>query len=81
MERRRQCSDGFRRLGTQWGINPKRALNRAGSPAELHVDATGDHDFGVRQDEKGDLQRLPSFGERFQGQFRHRTPPDVSEVL
>jgi len=28
------------------------ALKRAGVPAELHVFATGDHDFGVRQDEK-----------------------------
>jgi acetyl esterase/lipase len=28
------------------------ALKRAGIPAELHVFATGDHDFGVRQDEK-----------------------------
>ncbi|HEY2158714.1 MAG TPA: alpha/beta hydrolase, partial [Isosphaeraceae bacterium] len=28
------------------------ALKRAGVPAELHVYATGDHDFGVRQDEK-----------------------------
>jgi acetyl esterase/lipase len=28
------------------------ALNRAGIPAELHVYATGDHDFGVRQNEK-----------------------------
>src|SRR5258708_254300 len=28
------------------------ALKRAGIPAELHVYATGDHDFGVRQDEK-----------------------------
>jgi acetyl esterase/lipase len=31
------------------------ALKRAGIPAELHVYATGDHDFGVRQNE-----RLPS---------------------
>ncbi|MFO0888697.1 MAG: alpha/beta hydrolase [Isosphaeraceae bacterium] len=31
------------------------ALRRAGVPAELHVFATGDHDFGVRQNE-----RLPS---------------------
>jgi acetyl esterase/lipase len=28
------------------------ALRRAGIPAELHVYATGDHDFGVRQNEK-----------------------------
>jgi acetyl esterase/lipase len=28
------------------------ALKRAGIPAELHVYATGDHDFGVRQDGK-----------------------------
>lgn len=28
------------------------ALRRAGVPAELHVYATGDHDFGVRQNEK-----------------------------
>jgi acetyl esterase/lipase len=28
------------------------ALKRAGVPTELHVYATGDHDFGVRQDEK-----------------------------
>ena len=28
------------------------ALRRAGVPAELHVFATGDHDFGVRQDDK-----------------------------
>jgi acetyl esterase/lipase len=28
------------------------ALRRAGIPAELHVFATGDHDFGVRQNEK-----------------------------
>jgi acetyl esterase/lipase len=28
------------------------ALKRAGIPAELHVYATGDHDFGVRQNEK-----------------------------
>jgi acetyl esterase/lipase len=28
------------------------ALQRAGIPAELHVYATGDHDFGVRQNEK-----------------------------
>jgi acetyl esterase/lipase len=28
------------------------ALQRAGVPAELHVYATGDHDFGVRQNEK-----------------------------
>jgi acetyl esterase/lipase len=28
------------------------ALKRAGVPAELHVYATGDHDFGVRQNEK-----------------------------
>jgi acetyl esterase/lipase len=31
------------------------ALKRAGVPAELHIFATGDHDFGVRQNE-----RLPS---------------------
>lgn len=31
------------------------ALQRAGVPAELHIYATGDHDFGVRQNE-----RLPS---------------------
>jgi len=31
------------------------ALRRAGIPAELHVYATGDHDFGVRQND-----RLPS---------------------
>jgi acetyl esterase/lipase len=31
------------------------ALKRAGIPAELHIFATGDHDFGVRQNE-----RLPS---------------------
>jgi acetyl esterase/lipase len=31
------------------------ALKRAGIPTELHVFATGDHDFGVRQNE-----RLPS---------------------
>jgi acetyl esterase/lipase len=28
------------------------ALKRAGIPSELHVFATGDHDFGVRQNEK-----------------------------
>jgi acetyl esterase/lipase len=28
------------------------ALERAGIPAELHVFATGDHDFGVRQNDK-----------------------------
>ena len=28
------------------------ALKRADIPAELHIFATGDHDFGVRQDEK-----------------------------
>ena len=28
------------------------ALQRAGVPAELHLYATGDHDFGVRQNEK-----------------------------
>ena len=28
------------------------ALKRAGISAELHVYATGDHDFGVRQNEK-----------------------------
>jgi len=28
------------------------ALRRAGIPTELHIYATGDHDFGVRQDEK-----------------------------
>ena len=28
------------------------ALQRAGVPAELHVFATGDHDFGVRQNDK-----------------------------
>jgi acetyl esterase/lipase len=28
------------------------ALKRAGVPAELHVYATGDHDFGVRQNDK-----------------------------
>ena len=28
------------------------ALKRAGIPTELHVYATGDHDFGVRQNEK-----------------------------
>ena len=28
------------------------ALKRAGIPAELHVFATGEHDFGVRQNEK-----------------------------
>jgi SAM-dependent methyltransferase/predicted esterase len=28
------------------------ALRRAGVPAELHIFATGDHDFGVRQNEK-----------------------------
>jgi acetyl esterase/lipase len=27
----------------------RNALKRAGIPAELHVYATGDHDFGVRQ--------------------------------
>jgi len=31
------------------------ALKRAGIPAELHIFATGDHDFGVRQN-----GRLPS---------------------
>jgi acetyl esterase/lipase len=31
------------------------ALKRAGVPAELHVYATGEHDFGVRQN-----QKLPS---------------------
>ena len=31
------------------------ALKRAGIPAELHIYATGDHDFGVRQN-----QKLPS---------------------
>ena len=28
------------------------ALKSAGVPAELHIYATGDHDFGVRQNEK-----------------------------
>jgi acetyl esterase/lipase len=28
------------------------ALKRAGIPAELHIFATGDHDFGVRQNDK-----------------------------
>jgi dipeptidyl aminopeptidase/acylaminoacyl peptidase len=28
------------------------ALKRAGVPAELHIFATGDHDFGVRKNEK-----------------------------
>jgi acetyl esterase/lipase len=28
------------------------ALKRAGVPVELHIYATGDHDFGVRQNEK-----------------------------
>jgi acetyl esterase/lipase len=28
------------------------ALKRAGIPAELHIYATGDHDFGVRQNDK-----------------------------
>ena len=28
------------------------ALKRAGIPTELHIFATGDHDFGVRQNEK-----------------------------
>ena len=28
------------------------ALKRAGIPTELHIYATGDHDFGVRQNEK-----------------------------
>jgi acetyl esterase/lipase len=28
------------------------ALKRAGVPAELHIYATGDHDFGVRRNEK-----------------------------
>ena len=28
------------------------ALKRAGVPTELHIYATGDHDFGVRQNEK-----------------------------
>jgi acetyl esterase/lipase len=28
------------------------ALKRAGIPAELHIYATGNHDFGVRQNEK-----------------------------
>jgi acetyl esterase/lipase len=28
------------------------ALQRAGVPAELHVYATGEHDFGVRHNEK-----------------------------
>ena len=28
------------------------ALKRAGVPAELHIFATGDHGYGVRQDEK-----------------------------
>ena len=28
------------------------ALKRAGVPTELHIFATGDHDFGVRQNEK-----------------------------
>ncbi len=28
------------------------ALKRAGVPAELHIFATGDHDFGVRQNGK-----------------------------
>ena len=40
------------------GSNPEHsafmyiALKRAGIPAELHIFATGDHDFGVRQNEK-----------------------------
>ena len=28
------------------------ALQRAGAPAELHVYATGEHDFGVRHNDK-----------------------------
>jgi hypothetical protein len=28
------------------------ALHRAGVPAELHVYATGEHDFGVRHNDK-----------------------------
>jgi acetyl esterase/lipase len=28
------------------------ALSRAGIPVEMHIYATGEHDFGVRQDEK-----------------------------
>jgi acetyl esterase/lipase len=28
------------------------ALKRAGIPTELHIFATGDHDFGVRQNDK-----------------------------
>jgi hypothetical protein len=28
------------------------ALKRAKTPAELHVYATGEHDFGVRQNDK-----------------------------
>ena len=28
------------------------ALKRAGIPAELHIYATGDHDFGVRHNDK-----------------------------
>ena len=28
------------------------ALKRAGVAAELHIYATGDHDFGIRQNEK-----------------------------
>ena len=28
------------------------ALKRAGVPTELHIYATGDHDFGVRQNDK-----------------------------
>ncbi len=27
------------------------ALKRAGVPVELHIHGTGDHDFGVRQNE------------------------------
>jgi hypothetical protein len=28
------------------------ALKRAGTPAELHIFAMGEHDFGVRQNDK-----------------------------
>ena len=52
------------------------ALKRAGIPAELHIYATGDHDFGVRQNEK-----LPSSWTRLCVNWLRRPGPVVEAEL
>jgi len=47
--------DSIKGAGPENSLITYLALKRAGIPAELHIFATGDHDFGVRQN-----QKLPS---------------------